>query len=45
MNVSFNDNCFEYIIRRKAENGDGNLTARCAGGRGNTTYTPEAVGV
>ena len=30
---------------KKAENGDGYLTSRCAGGRGNTTYTPEAGGV
>ena len=26
----------------KAENGEGYLTSRCAGGRGNTTHTPEA---
>ena len=26
----------------KAENGEGYLTSRCAGVRGNTTYTPEA---
>ena len=29
----------------KAENGEGYLTSRCAGGRGNTTHTPEAGGV
>ena len=26
----------------KAENGEGYLTSWCAGGRGNTTHTPEA---
>ena len=31
--------------RRKADNGEGYLTSRCAGGRGNMTYTPEAGGV
>ena len=35
-------NFVEYISRRKAENGGGYLTSRCAGGRGNTTHTPEA---
>ena len=29
----------------KAENGEGYLTSWCAGGRGNTTHTPEARGV
>ena len=29
----------------KAENGEGYLTSWCAGGRGNTTHTPEAMGV
>ena len=28
--------------RKKAENGGGNWASRCAGGRGNTTHTPEA---
>ena len=30
--------------RRKADNGEGYLTSRCAGGRGNMTYAPEAGG-
>ena len=29
-------------MRRRADNGGDYLAARCAGGRGNTTYTPEA---
>ena len=29
----------------KAEDEDGYLTSRCAGGPGNTTHTPEAGGV
>ena len=42
---SIEQNFIAYISRRKAENGGGYLTPRCAGGRGNTTHTPEAGGV
>ena len=49
LNISYNNRCdvsslskLEYNSRRKAENGGGYLTSRCAGGRGNTTHTPEA---
>ena len=33
---------WEDEMRRRADNGGDYLAARCAGGRGNTTYTPEA---
>ena len=33
----------EEIERRKADNGDNYLATWCAGGRGNTTNTPEAT--
>ena len=32
------------IEKKKSGNGGGYLSQRCAGGRGNTTHTPEAVG-
>ena len=40
-------NCHCEFIRKeeKAVNGEGYLTSWCAGGRGNTTHTPEARGV
>ena len=41
---SLEQNFIAYISRRKAENGGGYLTPRCAGGRGNTTHAPEAGG-
>ena len=35
-------NSLNIYKRRRADNGGDYLMARCAGGRGNTTHTPEA---
>ena len=32
----------QLYVKKKSGNGGGYLTSRCAGGRGNTTHTPEA---
>ena len=35
-------NLLKIYKRKRADNGGDYLMARCAGGRGNTTHTPEA---